>query len=187
MMTYPTDFKPNFFAKDTTILPHPISVVFSKLATGVGLKDVIFLSELASHCEVLQEDQVAVSGPLLETHVRHLPASSSVDDSSKRLLPRQAFTFTETISIIPHIYSVNVVLVGTLTRDEKAHVALYESASDGGIWVVKKRVFEEVDGGKATKVIESTAGMCPGWQRMIAQRTTTRVHRACAEAYHTLF
>ncbi|KAH8831615.1 hypothetical protein DL96DRAFT_1678007 [Flagelloscypha sp. PMI_526] len=186
-MSYPANFKPNFFAENSVTLPHPVSTVFSKLATRDGLKDTIELSSLVTHCDVLEEDQVAISGPLLDNYARHLPSSSSVDDSSKRLLPRLAFTLTEKIPLIPYLYSYSVVNKGTLTRDPDAHEVLYEVQSGAGVAVVKTRVFEEVDGGKETKVTETIRGMCPSLLRGIVQKTTGKAHREHMELYSTLF
>lgn len=185
-------FTPNFSSTYSVVLDHPISEVFKVIGTSDGHERVSRLSGLCSGFELLRVDTVSIpeSSSLSEITVRTLPTnpeSDVVDPSTTtaltsaprtRNLPRQFFKLQETVPLLFGLTKTVVHLEGTLTWDVDAQLALYESQSDKGISVWKLRRFEEVEGNK-TRVTETIEGICPGWQRIIVQRETTKGHR-CA-------
>lgn len=171
-------FQANFFHNYQVTISRPISVVFSIIGTSHGAERVTLLSRLANTFELEQADTIAIPAraSLEDLHVRTLPAPTREDesDSSKRFLPRQFFEFSESVPLLGRM-SYNVRMHGTLTWDEYARVALYETRSHTGILVWKLRIFEEVDS-NTTKVIETIRGLCPGWLKPIVQKTTIAEH-----------
>ncbi|TFK36654.1 hypothetical protein BDQ12DRAFT_236286 [Crucibulum laeve] len=206
-----TTKSPNFTASHSVLLDHPISIVFEILGTTKGHERVCKLSSLCSSFELLEHDEVALAdnAKLAESSVRTLPAhttlptgaSISADGASHaqadvkpateaanpRLLPRQAFKMQEVVPVLFGVIKTTVDLSGTLTWDEYARVALYETISNQGIVTWKVRVFEEEEGGKKTRVNERIEGWCPGWMKMIVQSEASKSHKAHMEQYHTLF
>ncbi|KAJ6525223.1 hypothetical protein DFH09DRAFT_1188589 [Mycena vulgaris] len=178
---YPSNFKPNFDAEFSVTIQKPLSTVFPILGTNEGLSRTILVSSLASDFETLANDSVAVDGNLEDAFARTAPAGE--------VFPRQAFKYKETIKIIPGLTFLDVAvhLQGTFTWDEARKVTLYETASDKGIVVRKIRLFEEVDGGAATKVSETIQGQCPSLLQPITQKTARAAHREHMNMYSTLF
>ncbi|KAJ3762640.1 hypothetical protein EV360DRAFT_35288, partial [Lentinula raphanica] len=179
-------FRPNFSCSHSITLPHPISKVFPILGTVHGHERVCHLSKLCTHFELLDSDTVSIpaGAALAESHVRTLPSSEEMPGTGSdsvtatrttRTLPRQSFTMTETIPLFMGLLKNDVVLRGTLTWDEDARVALYESESSGGVQVWKVRLFEEVDE-DSTRVSERIEGLCPRWMRWIVQREAEKGH-----------
>ncbi|KAJ7733666.1 hypothetical protein B0H16DRAFT_1732218 [Mycena metata] len=175
-MTYPTEFRPNFFSENTVTIHKPLSTVFTVLGTDNGLHRGILLSSLASDFQTLEKDTVAVAGPLEDAFVR---TTIGAPDG----LPRQSFQFKETVKIIHGVSFMNVEvnMKGTLAWDESRNVALYETTNGGSILVKKVRRFEEIDG--STKISESIYGQCPAFQRLIVQLTTTKAHRCVLHCF----
>ncbi|KAJ3830054.1 hypothetical protein F5880DRAFT_1469228, partial [Lentinula raphanica] len=179
-------FRPNFSCSHSITLPHPISKVFPILGTVHGHERVCRLSKLCTHFELLDSDTVSIpaGAALAESHVRTLPSSEEMPGTgfdsvtatrTTRTLARQSFTMTETIPLFMGLLKNDVVLRGTLTWDEDARVALYESESSGGVQVWKVRLFEEVDE-DSTRVSERIEGLCPRWMRWIVQREADKGH-----------
>ncbi|KAJ6471192.1 hypothetical protein DFH09DRAFT_480318 [Mycena vulgaris] len=179
--TYPSSFKPNFDSEFSVTIQKPLSTVFPILGTNEGLGPHILLSSLASDFQALTRDSVAVDGNLEDAFVRTAPAGEG--------FPRQAFQYKETIKIIPGLTFLDVVvnLQGTFTWDEARKVALYETSSDKGVVVRKIRLFEEVDGGAATKVSETINGQCPILLQPLTQKTARDAHKEQMNLYSTLF
>ncbi|KAJ3714066.1 hypothetical protein C8R42DRAFT_592050 [Lentinula raphanica] len=191
-------FRPNFSCSHTITLPHPISQVFPILGTAHGHERVCRLSKLCTDFELGESDAVSIpaGAALAESHVRTLPSSEEMPDTgsdsvaatrtTRTRLARQSFTMTENIPLFLGLLKTDVVLRGTLTWDEDARVALYESESSGGVRVWKVRLFEEVDE-DSTRVSERIEGLCPRWMRWIVQREAEKGHIAHMNEYHTLF
>ncbi|KAJ3992409.1 hypothetical protein F5050DRAFT_1699361 [Lentinula boryana] len=187
-------FQANFSCSHSVVLSHPISQVFTAIGTTQGHERVCRLSKLCTHFETLNSDTVSLpaKAALCDNHVRTLPGSDSKPEDTQsnsegtRMLPRQAFTMTETIPLLFGLFKNDVVLKGTLTWDETAKVALYETESSNGVQVWKLRTFEEVDA-DTTRVSERIEGICPRWLRAIVQREASKGHLAHMNQYHTLF
>ncbi|KAH8830304.1 hypothetical protein DL96DRAFT_1592374 [Flagelloscypha sp. PMI_526] len=180
--TYPANFKPNFSSTKTLTLPYPIEKVFSVLGSDQSaLCKVVLLSNIASDCELLEQDTVTVDGPLEKALVREQAAGPG--------FPRQHYKYKETIKIIPGIslFDVVVNLPGTNTWDEKNKVVLFETASDQGVAVVKVRTFTEINGGAATQVTETITGQCSWWLQSIVQKQVDATHKQVTDLYPTLF
>ncbi|KIK55078.1 hypothetical protein GYMLUDRAFT_48035 [Collybiopsis luxurians FD-317 M1] len=194
-------FTPNFSHTHSVTLHHPISAVFPILGTTQGHERVCRLSSLCTKFELFDADEVGIGEEesLQDVHVRTVPAAAAAAtgeaetketqaDAHRCTLPRQPFTMTETVPLVFGLFKTNVVLTGTLTWDEAARVALYETWSNSGVQVWKLRVFEEADvdvegnggGGddvgshetgtkirKGTKVSERIEGICPKYLRAI--------------------
>ncbi|KAF8896441.1 hypothetical protein BD779DRAFT_1495965 [Infundibulicybe gibba] len=185
----PLGFQPNFSCKYSVLLDQPISSVFPIIATTEGCESVTRLSKLCTAFELGKRDDVAVprSASLRDSHFRTVPAHETTEGQKDiHVLPRQSFKMTETIPILFGIIRQNVILSGTLTWDEPAGLALYETITDGGIQVHKLREIEAVEGGK-TRVTEVIHGKCPSWLRLIVERAASHGHKAHMDLYHTLF
>ena len=196
-------FTPNFFSEYSVVIDRPRDEVFNIIGTAAGAERVTRLSDMCTRFEMLKQDEVSLaSGEALKDSVMRTQAAvgkgegiadaSSPTDaptsqaSPARRLPRQHFSMTETIPLLFSLIKHDVLIVGTLTWDTSACVALYESEADQGVLVWKLRTFEEVEGGK-TRVNERIEGKCSTLLRPIVQRETTRGHQAHLNAYHTLF
>ena len=203
-------FEPNFTCSHSVVIDHPISTVFLMIATAEGHERVTRLSALCSDFALLQSDTISIplSTPLARSHVRTLPSSSDKEDADPvRNLPRQFFRLQETVPILFGLIKTHVNLSGTLTWDEEAKTALYETQSDAGITVWKLREFREFEGkdGMSTIVSEKIEGRCSPWIQWIVQKEATKAHMCVApsfwgidfikdlsgsthmELYHTLF
>ena len=173
-------FEPNFSFSHSIIIDAPIADVFSIIGTSVGVERVARLSGICSAFTLLKADTVTVPSPvsLADTHVR-LTSSSEAQppSSSERLLPRQFFALTETVDVLFGLIKTSVSLAGTLTWDEEAKLALYESESTSGnsVKVWKLRRFEEVEGNR-TRVSETVQGRCPFWITSIVRKEGTSQH-----------
>jgi hypothetical protein len=169
-------FSPNFDAEHSVTLSYPLSTVFPALGHGDKIEASFRLSDLASGFDLLKADTVALSRslPLARAAIRTIPASDTAT-KDERLLPRQHFLLEETVPVIFGLIKTKVQIYGTLTCDEEAKVALYESFTDGsGIQVWKLRKFEEIQEGeeKKTMVRERIEGVCPKWIRGFVESTT---------------
>ncbi|KAJ3900804.1 hypothetical protein F5879DRAFT_808527, partial [Lentinula edodes] len=186
-MTEGIGFQSNFSCSHSVVLPHSISEVFTTIGTTQGHERVCRLSKLCTNFELLNSDTVSLptKAALSDSHVRTLPTSDSrtaeAQNASEdtRTLPRQAFTMTETIPLVFGLFKNDVILNGTLTWDESAKLALYETESNNGVQVWKLRTFEEVDA-NSTRVSERIEGVCPRWLRAIVQREASKGHM-CVE------
>ncbi|KAI4525972.1 hypothetical protein EV121DRAFT_290487 [Schizophyllum commune] len=196
-------FNPNFFSEYSVVIDRPCDEVFSIIGTAAGAERVTRLSDMCTRFEMLRQDEVSLaSGEALKDSAMRTQAavvsgegiasaSSPADGPTSqtkdiRPLPRQHFSMTETIPLLFNLIKHDVLIVGTLTWDASACVALYESEADQGVLVWKLRTFEEAQGGK-TRVSERIEGKCSALLRPIVQRETTRGHQAHMNAYHTLF
>lgn len=171
-------FIPNFSSVYSVELNCPIAEVFQALNEH---ERVCRLSSLCSHYELLELDSISLpeSTPLSQVSARRYPKAQPSHDTAdavipSRTLPRQAFKLTETVPIF--FIKKDVNLLGTVTMDEAAKVALYESQSDGGIQVWKLREFEDIAGTK-TKLTETIQGRCPVFLRPVVQFQTTKGHQ----------
>jgi hypothetical protein len=131
-------------------------------------------------------------------------SNDETPENSVRKLPRQFWTLTETVPLIFGLVHTDVHLTGTLTWDEEAKLALYESKGNLGVLVWKLRIFQEVDA-STTRVTEIIRGRCSFWLKGIVQRKAAAAHMyvsvsgaiprrsqpffnsAHMELYHTLF
>jgi hypothetical protein len=107
-----------------------------------------------------------------------------------RNLPRQFFRLQETVPVLFGLIKKRVNLSGTLTWDEEAKVALYETYSDTGIVVWKVRMFKEVegkDGKMSTMVSENIEGRCPPWMQWMVQKEATKAHMCVFSQFHGSF
>ncbi|KAJ7457002.1 hypothetical protein FB451DRAFT_600289 [Mycena latifolia] len=179
--SYPSGFQPNFNSEFSVTIQRPLSTVFSILGTNEGLGAHILLSSLASDFEALARDAVAVDGNLEDAFVRTAAAGEG--------LPRQSFTYKETVKIITGLSFLDSVIHirGTFTWDEQGKVALYESLSDTGVLIRKIRRFEEVDGGAATQISEKVYGQGAPLLRFINQWIARAAHKEQMNRYSTLF
>ncbi|KAF7307337.1 hypothetical protein MIND_00527700 [Mycena indigotica] len=170
--TYPANFKPNFKNDYSVTINKPMSVVFPVLGTKQGLKETVLLSNIASKFAAGKLDTVAVSGPLEKAFVRTLPSGPA-----GKGFERQAFSYTETIKIIPGLDFTNIVvnLAGTFTSDPARNVSLYETTSDSNVTVRKTRIFTESNG--KTTVTEHIDGQCAPIQQPIVQLTAASAHK----------
>jgi len=174
------------------ILNHPIADVFSIIGTSAGHERVTRLSGMCSGFELLNADTIAVpqTTSLADISVRTVSPLEAHDteESAVRQLPRQFFVIHEAVPVIFGIVKTHISLSGTLTWDDEAKIALYESKTNSGISVTvwKLRKFEEVEEGK-TKVTETIQGKCAGWVRDTVQGQTHSGHIAHMDLYHTLF
>ncbi|TRM64315.1 hypothetical protein BD626DRAFT_400679 [Schizophyllum amplum] len=194
--THAPGYTPNFFSEHSVVIDRPIDEVFKMIGTESGAEQVTRLSALCTRFDMLKRDEVNLpeGQALQDAAVRTLKASDDTiaaptgtpaSTAPTRRLPRQHFSMTETIPILLG-YKHDVLIVGTLTWDAAARVALYESEADQGVLVWKLRRFEEVENGK-TRVTERIEGKCSAILRLIVQRETTKGHHAHMDAYHTLF
>ncbi|KAF7302677.1 hypothetical protein HMN09_00902300 [Mycena chlorophos] len=196
--TYPAKFKPNFHHTYTVTLQQPLSTVFPILGTNAGLEKTIMVSSIASNFSMGKLDAVAVDGKVEDASVRTQEGVEMVteggeeeeeeEDTEKQTrFPRQGFSYTETVGIIPGLHFTDVVvkLEGTFTWDEKAGVSLYETTSNSNVTVRKTRIFTESDG--QTTVAERIDGQCGAWLQPIVQRATASSHKQHMDHYHTLF
>lgn len=170
---------PNFTSTHVVELEHPIDKVYSTLAPGDCMERVVRLSALCSDFSLVSADRVALSEPLSQTRVRTLSASppGAAPEEGKRLLPRQFFSYEETVPIAGGLVKHKVRLAGSQTWDDEARVAVYETVGeDMGIVVWKLREFEELESGR-TRVKERIEGSCPGWTKWIVQRQTVKLHQ----------
>ncbi|KAJ3847379.1 hypothetical protein EV368DRAFT_51289, partial [Lentinula lateritia] len=182
-MTEGIGFQSNFSCSHSVVLPHSISEVFTTIGTTQGHERVCRLSKLCTNFELLNSDTISLptKAALSDSHVRTLPTSDSrtaeAQNASEdtRTLPRQAFTMTETIPLLFGLFKNDVILNGTLTWDESASLALYETESNNGVQVWKLRIFEEVDA-NSTRVSERIEGVCPQWLKAIVQREASKGH-----------
>ncbi|KAL1666861.1 hypothetical protein GGF50DRAFT_87134 [Schizophyllum commune] len=188
-------FTPNFFSEYSVVIDRPRDEVFNMIGTAVGAERVTRLSDMCTRFQMLKQDEVSLaSGDALKDSAMRTQAAvvsregiaNEEPANTARHLPRQHFSMTETISLLFNLIKHDVLIVGTLTWDTSARVALYESEADQGVLVWKLRTFEEVEGGK-TRVNERIEGKCSALLRPIVQRETTRGHQAHMNAYHTLF
>lgn len=174
-------FTPNFTHDYSVILPHPIAEVFSVLGTSAGHERVCRLSGLCTKFQLLEQDSVALpeSVSLAQVHARTAPAATSdsthPSDSPTRTLPRHSFMITETVRVLFGLISTDVHLSGTLTWDEQARVALYETQSDAHVQVWKLRIFEVVEGNQ-TRVKERVEGICPRMLQFVVQKEAAKSH-----------
>ncbi|KAJ7044650.1 hypothetical protein C8F04DRAFT_1069062 [Mycena alexandri] len=178
---YPADFKPNFSHQNSVTINQPLSVVWPVLGTNEGLGKWILLESIASNFSTQTLDTVNVNGNL-EDAVHLAPAAQGGQG-----FPRQAFTFTETVKIIPGLSftDIPVQLTGTFTWDATRNVSLYETTNGSGILVKKVRTFSESNG--VTTVSEQINGQCPFLEQPIVQLTTTSAHNQQMALYPTLF
>ncbi|KAJ7167475.1 hypothetical protein C8R46DRAFT_1093121 [Mycena filopes] len=173
---YPADFSPNFSSQNSVTINQPLSVVWPVLGTNEGLGKWILLSDIAT--------RLAFTGNLEDAFVRLAPAAAAAGQGT---FPRQAFTYTETIKIIPGLSftDIPVHLAGTFTWDAARNVSLYETTNGSGILVKKVRTFTESNG--VTTVSEQINGQCPFLEQPIVQLTTTSAHKQQMALYPTLF
>jgi hypothetical protein len=175
-------FDANFSSDYSVILDHPIDEVFSVIGTSKGHERTTRLSGFCSGFELQHLDTVYIpkTTSLIDTHVRTLASSvPSVDnphpESPVRHIDRQFFTLQEKVPVMFGLIHATVNLSGTLSWDEGAKVALYESKTDSGILVWKSRVFEDM-GENKTRVSESIKGKCPSLLKSIVQSQTLKGH-----------
>lgn len=189
-MATPTHPEPNFTSYYAVLLDRPLSETFPILAERDGFERVTRLSSLCTEFELLKTDTVALSPStsLSQSSVRTLQGyeASETQEEQVRVLPRQFFKLVETVPIFFGLFKSRVEITGTLTWDEEARVALYESVTNHGIVVWKLRELEELEeGGKQrTRVKETIKGRCPGWMRFIVQREADKGHRCGFSTYH---
>jgi len=202
-------FEPNFSFSYSVILDVPVADVFSIIGTSVGHERVTRLSGICFAFVLLKADAVTVpsSVSLADTHVRLASSSEGPPpNASVRHLPRQFFALTETATVLFGLIKTSVHLAGTLTWDEEAKLALYETETTSGISinVWKLRRFEQVEGNR-TRVSETIQGRCPFWLKKTVQEQGSSQHMyvfkgflcsitqlttfysAHMESYHTLF
>ncbi|KAJ6500880.1 hypothetical protein C8R45DRAFT_82803 [Mycena sanguinolenta] len=182
--SYPADFQPNFDSIFSVSIQEPLPTVFPVLGTNLGLCEHILLESIASDCQVGVLDSVSIDGPLEDAFVRTAPAAPAGQG-----FPRQHFSYIETITTIPGLSFLDVVvhLNGTYTWDQERNITLYESSSDKSVVVRKVRTFESLDGGAATNVSEVIHGQCPFLEQPITQFEARDAHQAQMNLYHTLF
>jgi hypothetical protein len=82
---------------------------------------------------------------------------------------------TETVPLIFGLVHAEVHITGSLTWDDEAKLALYESTADFGVLIWKLRMFEEVDA-RTTRVTENIRGKCPLLLKGIVNRQGTTAH-----------
>ncbi|KAJ7780920.1 hypothetical protein B0H16DRAFT_1877743 [Mycena metata] len=179
---YPADFKPNFSAQHSVTINQPLSVVWPVLGAAEGLGKWVLLESIASNFSTQTLDSVNVDGNLEDAFVRTAPAAPVGQG-----FPRQQFSFTETIKIIPGLSftDIPVQLSGTYTVDATRNVSLYETTNGSGILVKKVRTFSESNG--VTTVSEQINGQCPTLEQPIVQLTTISAHNQQMALYPTLF
>ena len=175
MITAP-GFTPNFFSSYFVVLNHPIAEVFSTIGTSIGHERVTRLTEFCTAIALGEADTVAIA----KSHsLSDITARTLSDDETPqkpiRKLPRQFWTLTETVPLIFGLAHTDVHLTGTLTWDEEAKLALYESQGNLGVLVWKLRIFQEVDA-STTRVTEIIRGKCSFWLKGIVQRKATAAH-----------
>lgn len=180
----------NFTSTNTVVLQYPISTVFPIIGTSEGHNRVVRLSSLCSQSDTQQRESVALprGASLATASVRTDPAADPNDAafSNTILLPRQHFTLTEEIPVLFSLVTKSVHIEGTLTWDESARIALYESQTNLGVTIWKlRRFYETKEGG--TKIVETIEGNCAAWMKHLVQGQTRKAHRDHMELYHTLF
>lgn len=169
-------FNPNFSSDYSVIVNHPIAEVFLTIGTAKGHERVTRLAELTTACALQKADAVAIpqSLTLSEVAVRTLPDHHNFVPPVRKL-PRQFWTLTETIPLIFGLARTEVHIAGTLTWDDEAKLALYESLASFGVLVWKLRVFEEIDE-NTTRITEKIRGKCPFLLKGIVQRQASASH-----------
>ncbi|KAJ6500879.1 hypothetical protein C8R45DRAFT_82778 [Mycena sanguinolenta] len=182
--SYPADFQPNFDSIFSVSIQEPLATVFPVLGTNLVLCKQILLESIASDCQVGVLDSVSVDGPLEDAFVRTAPAAPAGQG-----FPRQHFSFIETITIIPGLSSLDVVvhLNGTYTWDQERNITLYETSTDKSVVVRMVRTFEPLDGGAATNVSEVIHGQCPLLEQPFVQSEARDAQQAQMNLFHTLF
>jgi len=173
---------PDFTSKYSVLIDHPIAQVFPILAHGDSLESVVRLSALCSGFQLLHPDTVQLDAftPLSKSHLRTKPAYQHIPDtlSEGLVLPRQSFSLEETVPILFGLTQKKVEIQGTLTWDDDAKVALYETlAGDVETWKLKEFVEVEEDGKVKTRVTETIEGRCPWWMKSFVQKVVTKSHR----------
>lgn len=175
---YP-DGSPSFTIDHTVDLSHPINKVYAVLGPGDRMERVVRLSSLCSDFFLTNLDRVAVTGPLSSNRPRALPAAptDSFPCNGAKLLPRQFFSYEESVPIAGGLTTHKVRLAGTQTWDDEARVSVYESVGqDLGILIWKRREFEEIEGG-GTRVKERIEGFCPALVKPLIEPQTAKPHR----------
>jgi hypothetical protein len=170
---YP-DGPPDFVVKYSVDIPHPIDKVYGVLAPGDRMARVVGLSSLCSDFFPLNLDRVALSSPLASSRARTLPAAptDTPPTNGVKLLPRQFFSYEESVPIAAGLTSHKVRLAGAQTWDDDARVALYETVGeDLGILIRKLREFEQIEGG-GTRVKEQIEGFCPKLATLVVKKQT---------------
>jgi hypothetical protein len=176
-------FDPNFYSSYSVVLEHPIVEVFSAIGTSKGHERVTRLTELCTACALQQADTVTIpkSSSLSDIAVRTVRDDHSPEPPT-RALPRQFWTLTETVPLIFGLVQKDVHITGSLTWDDEAKLALYESTADFGVLVWKLRMFEEIDA-KSTRVTEDIRGKCSPLLKGIVQRQATTAHMYVPELW----
>lgn len=102
-------------------IQRPIEEVFRILGTDEGLGPSVLLSSLASDFKLLKRDTVPTQGKLEDAHLRTTPGGPG--------LPRQGFSITETMKVVPGVsfLDVHINVEGTITWDQANNITLYES------------------------------------------------------------
>jgi hypothetical protein len=123
---------------------------------------------------------IPASVSLADTHFRITPynESSPLEDASDtRRLPRYFFTLVEDVPVLFGMVKTKVTIAGTLTWDEDAKIALYESETTSGVTVKiwKLRRFEALEGNR-TRVTEIIQGKSPFWIK-------GTVYKECSEGH----
>lgn len=173
-------FTPRYTTDHTVVLAHPVSVTFPRLGCGDTMEASVRLSDLVSRFDLIKSDMVAIPSTLdlSKASVRTLAASANAGEG-ERLLPRQFFHLEERIPMMFGLIKQTVRINGTLTWDEDAKVALYESLEESqGILIWKLREFEEFeeDGVMKTRLKESIQGYAPKLLVGIVEKKTRESH-----------
>jgi hypothetical protein len=182
---------PRYTAGHTVVLEHPVSTTFPRLGRGDTMEASVRLSNLVSRFDLIKSDTVAIPSTLhlSEASVRTLPGSANAA-AGERLLPRQFFHLEETIPVVFGLIKQTVKINGTLTWDEDAKVALYESLEESqGILTWKLREFEEFEeeGVVKTRVKESIQGHAPKLLKGIVEKTTRESHTYALSSSYSEF
>lgn len=181
--------RPADFTIDRSVdLPYPMDRVYGVLAPGDRMEPVVRLSPLCSDFFLVNQDRVALSTPLSSTRARTLPPTStdSPPADGAKVLPRQSFSYEETIPLVAGLIKHKVRLAGTQTWDDDARVSLYETiGEDMGILIWKRREFEEIEGG-GTRVKERIEGFCPKLMKFIVKSGADKSH-GCVSSCFVLY
>lgn len=145
----------------------------------VRLSDVCVAFELRDKDAVVLPTSDDTPQPLEACRVRTLPSAPPGADGPSLALPRRAFMLREAVPVLFGLYTKTVEINGKQTWDADAKVALYESATDMGIQIWKRRRFEELteNGVVKTRVSETIRGRAPPWLKYIVQKETSSLHR----------
>lgn len=149
---------PNFVTENVVLLDQPLSKVFPILADGKKMEKVVRLSRLCTHFTLLHSDWVErPTLPFTESQTR-LRTAPSVSKG----LPRQFFSLSETIPLLPGWLDIDIEIAGSQTWDEESKSVLYEVVTNRGIVIRKLRTMEDVssEDGPRTKVYERIEGRC---------------------------